>query len=195
VALGGVGYAAATGSIDSRELKNNSVASGDIKNNSLVGKDVKTSSLTGSDVKSGSLTGSDVLESSLTRVPSAGQADSATSAQNATNATNATNAGNAATVGGQRVIPFVYRNDSTTADTVVAEVGGLRVELSCAGGDTDLMLTNISGAPAEVNYGATHSLPTTPPVQTGTRRWAPTSTWRSQPWAAPTMAPSDRRAS
>ena len=42
VALGGVGYAAATGSIDGREIKNNSVASKDLKNNSFVGKDVKT---------------------------------------------------------------------------------------------------------------------------------------------------------
>ena len=51
VALGGVGYAAATGSIDGREIKNNSVASKDIKNSSIVSGDVKNSTLTGSDLQ------------------------------------------------------------------------------------------------------------------------------------------------
>ena len=77
VALGGVGYAAATGSIDGREIKNNSVASKDAKNNSFTGTDVKQSSLKGADVAANSLTGSDVDEGSLGKVPSAGQADNA----------------------------------------------------------------------------------------------------------------------
>ncbi len=99
VALGGVGYAAATGSIDGREIKNNSVASKDIKNSSIVTGDVRNSTLRGSDMRNNSVTGSDVDESSLGKVGSATQADNAATAANATNATAA---GNANTVGGQR---------------------------------------------------------------------------------------------
>ena len=67
VALGGTGYAAATGSIDSREIKNSTIR----------GKDVRNSSLTGGDVKNNSLRGSDVAESSLGQVPSARDASTA----------------------------------------------------------------------------------------------------------------------
>ena len=38
-ALGGVGYAAATGSIDGREIKDNSVGSADVRNGALQGRD------------------------------------------------------------------------------------------------------------------------------------------------------------
>lgn len=67
VALGGVSYGVATGSIDSRELKNNTIRGKDVKDNGLTGKDVKT------------LTGADIDESSLGTVPSAGRADIASS--------------------------------------------------------------------------------------------------------------------
>lgn len=40
VSLGGVGYAAATGSIDSREIKNNTVSSSDIRNRTIVSRDL-----------------------------------------------------------------------------------------------------------------------------------------------------------
>ena len=70
-ALGGTGYAAATGSIDSREIKNSTIRGKDVKNSSLTGGDVKTSGLTGSDVKTDSLTGADINESTL-NLPSSG---------------------------------------------------------------------------------------------------------------------------
>ena len=41
VSLGGVGYAAATGSIGSREIRNNSVRSKDVRNNGLSGRDIE----------------------------------------------------------------------------------------------------------------------------------------------------------
>ena len=148
VALGGVGYAAATGSIDGREIKNNSVASRDARNNSLTGRDVKTSGLTGSDVKANSLTGSDVNESGLGKVPRAAAADSAGTAASAATATNA---GNANTVGGQRVVPFSYRSDATAAETTVASVGGMRLAGTCVGGTSDLSLFNVAGTSAEVS--------------------------------------------
>ena len=94
VALGGVGYAAAT--IGSAAIIDNSIKSKDFRNNDLRGKDVRTNTLKGADVD----------ESSLGKVPSAANADAAataahaTSADNATNADTATNAGNADTVGG-----------------------------------------------------------------------------------------------
>jgi hypothetical protein len=97
VALGGVGYAAAT--IGSAAIVDNSIRSKDVRNNDLRGKDVRANTLKGADVN----------ESSLGKVPSAATADSAataahaTNADNATNATNASNASNASnadTVGG-----------------------------------------------------------------------------------------------
>jgi hypothetical protein len=94
VALGGTGYAAATGSIDGREIKNSTIQGKDVKNSSLTGGDVKTSGLTGSDVKANSLTGSDVQESALGKVPSSANADTATAAGTANNANNANNAAN-----------------------------------------------------------------------------------------------------
>ena len=55
VALGGVSYGVATGSIDGREVKNSSLTGSDVRNSSLTGSDVRGSSLTGSDVRNGSL--------------------------------------------------------------------------------------------------------------------------------------------
>jgi hypothetical protein len=85
VALGGVGYAAAT--IGSSAIVDNSIRSKDVRNNDLRGKDVRADTLKGADID----------ESSLGQVPSAANADNSA---HATNATNATNAANADTVGG-----------------------------------------------------------------------------------------------
>ena len=72
VALGGVGYAAATGSIDGREIKNNAVATKDLKNNDIRGRDIRRSTIAGSDVAFNTLSGADINETSLGKVPSAG---------------------------------------------------------------------------------------------------------------------------
>lgn len=87
VSLGGVSYAVATGSIDSREIRNNTVTSRDVRNNSLRtfdirnnevrGFDVRNSSLQGRDIAFNTLTGADIDEASLGKVASATQADSA----------------------------------------------------------------------------------------------------------------------
>jgi hypothetical protein len=55
VALGGTSYAVATGSIASRELKNNSVRSRDLRNNDVRSKDVRDGSLLAKDFKTGEL--------------------------------------------------------------------------------------------------------------------------------------------
>ena len=97
VSLGGVSYGVATGSIDSREIKNNSVSSGDVRNNNLRSKDVRNntlrtfdirnnevrgfdirnSTIQGRDVAFDTLSGTDISEASLAKVPSATAADTA----------------------------------------------------------------------------------------------------------------------
>ena len=55
IALGGTSYAVATGSIDSREIKNNTVRSKDIRNNDVSSSDVRDSSLLARDFRPGQL--------------------------------------------------------------------------------------------------------------------------------------------
>jgi hypothetical protein len=55
VALGGISYAVATGSINSRELKNNSIRSTDLRNNNVRSKDVRNGSLLARDFRAGQL--------------------------------------------------------------------------------------------------------------------------------------------
>ncbi len=55
IVLGGTSYAAATGSIDSRQIKNNSIRSKDIRNNQVDSKDVRNRSLLSKDFKPGQL--------------------------------------------------------------------------------------------------------------------------------------------
>ena len=87
VSLSGVSYGVATGFIDSREIKNNSIThrdvlnntlrTFDIRNNEVRGFDIRNSSVQGRDVAFNTITGADVSESSLGQVPSAAQADTA----------------------------------------------------------------------------------------------------------------------
>jgi hypothetical protein len=89
ISLGGVSYAVATGSIDSREIANNTIRSKDIRNgavltqdirdNEVRGFDIRNSTIQGRDVAFNTLTGADIEESSLGKVPSAMAADSAAS--------------------------------------------------------------------------------------------------------------------
>ena len=77
VSLGGVSYGLATGSIDSREIRNNTIRTQDIRNNQVRGRDIRNSTIQGKDVALDTLTGLDIKESKLGKVPSAGTADSA----------------------------------------------------------------------------------------------------------------------
>ena len=65
VALGGTAYSVATGSINSREIRNNTIRSKDVRNNSIRGKDVRNDRLDGDDIR----------ESSLATVPDAALLD------------------------------------------------------------------------------------------------------------------------
>jgi hypothetical protein len=64
-ALTGTSYAVATGSIDSREIRNNAVRSKDVRNNTLSGADVRNNTLRSRDVRDSALIGADVLDASL----------------------------------------------------------------------------------------------------------------------------------
>ena len=93
MALGGVSYGFAAGSIDSREILNNTIRGKDVHQETLTGSDVKNGKLGGADLAADSLGGghiapdslggADVNEASLGKVPAAAQADSASSAGNA----------------------------------------------------------------------------------------------------------------
>ncbi len=108
MALGGVSYGFAAGSIDSREILNDTIRGKDVHQETLTGSDVKNGKLGGADIASDSLGGGDIApdslggedvapdslggadvnEAALGKVPAAAQAD------------NASSAGNANTVGG-----------------------------------------------------------------------------------------------
>jgi hypothetical protein len=124
VSLGGVSYGVATGSIDSREIKNNTVRSLDLRNNDVRGRDIRNSTIQGRDVALNTLGGSDINESRLGRVPRAANADSATTARTAVS------------VLSQRPIApaGVAEGDSRT----LAVYGPFTITASCvaAGGDT-----------------------------------------------------------
>jgi len=105
VSLGGVSYGVATGSIDSREIKNgavqtqdirnetlqaqdirsggvhsadlrnDSIRTEDLRNNEVRGVDIRNSTIRGFDIALNTLTGEDIRENTLATVPSATTAD------------------------------------------------------------------------------------------------------------------------
>lgn len=86
ISLGGVSYGVATGSIDSREIKDNSIRANDLRANSVTASEIKRRSLDGTDIKIDRVGGNAVKEQSLDpsklastkigKVPSATAADS-----------------------------------------------------------------------------------------------------------------------
>jgi hypothetical protein len=65
IALGGVSYGVATGSIDSREIKNGSVQSRDVRNDSLMGVDVENNTLGGGDIAAGTIRARDIAAGAI----------------------------------------------------------------------------------------------------------------------------------
>jgi hypothetical protein len=68
VALGGVSYGVATGSISSREIENGTVQSRDVRDGALQGRDIANRSVRSRDVEDGTLSGTDVRDGSLAGV-------------------------------------------------------------------------------------------------------------------------------
>ena len=77
VALSGVSYGYATGSIGSREIRNSAITTKDIRDNQVRGRDIRNSTILGRDVAFDTLTGLDIKESKLGQVPSAANANNA----------------------------------------------------------------------------------------------------------------------
>jgi hypothetical protein len=71
VSLGGVSYGVATGSINSREIRNNTIRTQDIRNGQVRGRDVRNSTIRSSDIAVNAVTGVDVNETTLGPVPAA----------------------------------------------------------------------------------------------------------------------------
>jgi hypothetical protein len=172
VSLGGVSYGLVTGSVDSREIKNNSVRSADVLNNNLRSKDVRNNTLRTFDIRNNevrgfdirnstirgrevafdTLTGADVSEASLGKVPSATTADSATTA------------GSAGSVGGVGMRRFNYAAEQGSGPVTVLDIGGLRLDASCGAGGT-LQVAGILADPnSEVSVSA--ELQAMPPAGT-----------------------------
>jgi hypothetical protein len=142
LSLGGVSYGVATGFIDSREIKNNTIRSKDVRNNTLRtfdirnnevrGFDIRNSSVQGRDVAFNTLTGADISEADLAKVPSAAAADSATTA---------------GSVGGVGMHRFAYAAEAGTGFVEILNFGGLRLEARCVAP----MSLEVRGTPADPN--------------------------------------------
>ena len=147
VAMGGVSYGVATGSIDGREIKNSTIKTGDLRNNEIRGTDIRRGTITGSDVGSNALSGADISESSLGKVASASRADSATTANsagtantaNSANTANTANTANSAnTVNGLRTEKFFFKGAAPTGIAPRYSSNGFVLNAGC----------NAGGAPA-----------------------------------------------
>ena len=77
VALGGTSYGLAAGSIDSREIKNNTIRTRDLRNNEVRSRDIRNRTIVGRDLLSNSLGGDQVDERELGEVPLATRSKSA----------------------------------------------------------------------------------------------------------------------
>jgi hypothetical protein len=149
LSLGGVSYGVATGFIDSRELKNNTIRSKDVRNNTLRtfdvrnnevrGFDIRNSTVQGRDVAFNTLTGDDVSEESLGKVPSAGAADTATAA---------------GSVNGVGLAKIVYAAEQGSGPVEIFNSRGLRLQASCGAGAA-LQVTGSGPAGSEVNSSFT----------------------------------------
>jgi hypothetical protein len=78
--LGGISYGLATESVDTREIRNNTIRTQDIRNNDIRAIDIRNSTIRGRDVALNTLTGGDIAESKLGTVPSAASAERADNA-------------------------------------------------------------------------------------------------------------------
>jgi hypothetical protein len=65
LALTGTSYAVATGSINSREIRDNTVRSRDVRNNAMTGRDIRNGRVSGRDLRDGSASGADLRDGSV----------------------------------------------------------------------------------------------------------------------------------
>ena len=140
VSLGGVSYGVATGSIDSREIKNDDVR----------GLDVRESTIRGSDVARNTLAGDDIAESQLDRVPRARTADRAVTA---------------AVVSGFTVQKFSALPPEDSATNEIFRGKDFVLKASCnSAGDPNLLLDGVRGVrpPVVTVFGSSNGNPDDP---------------------------------
>jgi hypothetical protein len=149
LSLGGVSYGVATGFIDSREIKNNTIRSKDVRNNTLRtfdirnnevrGFDIRNSTVQGRDVAFNTLTGDDVSEESLGKVPTAGTADTATAA---------------GSVNGVGLSKIVYAAEQGSGPVEIFNSRGLRLQASCGvGGALEVTGSGPAGSEVRSTFG------------------------------------------
>jgi hypothetical protein len=126
VALGGVGYAAAT--INGKDIKNKTIAGAKLKNKTVTGGKIKDKTITGGKIKSKTLTSTQIDVAKLGKVPSATNADRASSAGSADSASTAGN------VAGLTLRKFNFNAPANTSQQPILDVGGLVIQASCSGG-------------------------------------------------------------
>jgi hypothetical protein len=66
VALGGVSYGLATGSIDSREIRDDTIRSKDLRNNSVYTRDIRNNDVRDIDIRNGTVKGRDIADRTIT---------------------------------------------------------------------------------------------------------------------------------
>jgi hypothetical protein len=143
LSLGGVSYGVATGFIDSREIKDNTIRSRDVRNNTLRtfevrnnevrGFDIRNSTVQGRDVAFDTLTGDDISEEDLGQVPSAAEAGTAAISL---------------TVNGTSVKKVFIKQPNGTVPVEVFRGDGFLIEAGCQGSNPVLRVDGIAGAPA-----------------------------------------------
>jgi len=143
VSLGGMSYAVSTGTIDSRQvrdntirsrdIRNNTIRTEDIRNNEIRGRDIRNSTIRTEDVAFNTLTGADINESKLGKVPEATKADSAQ---------------DAATVSGLAVGKLFAKQPAGTPLVEILRGDGFSLRAGCSGaGAVSLQLDGL-GAPS-----------------------------------------------
>jgi hypothetical protein len=163
LSLGGVSYGVATGFIDSREIKNNTIRSKDVRNNTLRtfdirnnevrGFDIRQSTIQGRDVAFNTLTGDDVSEESLGKVPSAGTADTATAA---------------GSVNGVGLSKVVYAAEQGSGPVEILNTRGLRLQASCGvGGSLEVTGSGPAGSEVMSSFTGTSGFATPLAVDNG----------------------------
>jgi hypothetical protein len=143
VAMGGVSYGLATGSVDSREIKDNTIRTKDIRNGHVRTRDVRNNNLRGEDILDNTLTGTDVDEGTLGAVPNA---INAINANIANSANSANTAGSATTFAGltpRRFTAFTLTNGQTQT---MATIGPFTLTATCVinQANTDVVGVNIT---------------------------------------------------
>jgi hypothetical protein len=171
LSLGGVSYGVATGSIDSREIKNNTIRTRDLRNNEVRGRDLRNSTVRGADVALNTITGVDVNESKLGKVPSAATADIGLSPVAYARISSGGDVleadsrgvgdGNVSGGGGQYCfsgLPFVFRSAQVTIDYAsgnlnrTAQVAKGNPQTDCPGGNQLEVVTTNGSTPMSAGF-------------------------------------------